>query len=73
YLARTKTLTNGGYKIALQDAPFVWTFKANNSTGRVRVSTKVIFSSYALRYYTAKTGWIASSRGEDIQIFEIKS
>ena len=73
YLARTKSLTNGGYKIALQNAPFVWTVKANNSTGRLRVSTKVVSSNYALRYYTAKTGWIVASRGDDIQIYQINS
>ena len=73
YLARTKYLTNGGYKIALQDTPFVWTVKANDSTGRLRVSTKVVSRSYALRYYTEKTGWIVASRGDDIQIYEIKS
>ena len=73
YLARTKSLTNGGYKIALQNAPFVWTVKANNSTGRLRVSTKVVSSNYALRYYTARTGWIVASRGDDIQIYQINS
>lgn len=73
YLARTKTLTNGGYKITLQDAPFVWKVTANDATGRMRVSTKVVFSNYALRYYTARTGWIVASRGEDILIYQVNS
>ena len=73
YLARTKRLTNGGYKIALQDAPFAWTVTANDATGRMRVATKVVSSNYALRYYTARTGWIVSSRGVDILIYQINS
>lgn len=71
YLARTKSMTNGGYKIALQDSPFVWTIKMNASTGSARVSTKVVSNNYSLRYYTAKTGWIVTNKGADIKIYEI--
>ena len=71
YLARTKSLTNGGYKITLQDSPFVWTIKMNTSTNSARVSTKVVSNSYALRYYTASTGWIVTNKGVDIKIYEI--
>ncbi|MDI9241821.1 endonuclease/exonuclease/phosphatase family protein [Fusibacillus kribbianus] len=71
YLARTKNLTNGGYKIALQDDPFVWTVTASDSNGRLRVTTKVISRTYTLRYYTTKTGWIVAGRGDDIQIYQV--
>ena len=70
YLARTKSVTNGGYKITMQDTPFVWTVKAKDSDS-FRISAKVVSKDYALRYYTQKTGWIVSNKQANIRLYEI--
>lgn len=71
YLARTKSLTNGGYKIALQDTPFIWNVQMKTATSSARISTKVVSNSYCLRYYTRSTGWIVTSKGADVKIYEV--
>ena len=30
-----------------------------------------LFQNYALRYYNSKTGWIATSKGMDIQLYNL--
>lgn len=70
YLARTKSVTNGGYKITMQDTPFVWTVKARDSDS-FRISAKVVSKDYALRYYTQKTGWIVSNKQANVRLYEI--
>lgn len=72
YLARTKTFVGYGYQIMLQDAPFEWAVKYNESTGGFRVSTKVVMKDYALRYYNSKTGWIVTSKGMDIHLYSLQ-
>ncbi|HJD04759.1 MAG TPA: hypothetical protein H9921_09040 [Candidatus Mediterraneibacter caccogallinarum] len=71
YLARTNGFNGYGYKVALQDKPFVWTVSYNASTEGFRVNAKVLFQNYALRYYNSKTGWIATSKGMDIQLYNL--
>ncbi len=71
YLARTNSFVGYGYKVALQDNPFVWTMKYKSATDGFRVSTKVLFKDYALRYYNSKTGWIATTKGMDIQLYNL--
>ena len=71
YLARTNMHNGYGYKVALQDKPFVWTVKYNETTGGFRVSAKVLFKNYALRYYNSRTGWIAMTSGMDIQLYNL--
>lgn len=71
YLARTKLLTNGGYKITLQDTPFVWTVQMKPETSSARISTKVVLNSFCLRYYTRSTGWIVTNKGADVKLYEI--
>lgn len=71
YLARTNMHNGYGYKVALQDKPFVWTVKYNETTGGFRVSAKVLFKNYALRYYNSRTGWIAMASGMDIQLYNL--
>ena len=71
YLARTNMHNGYGYKVALQDKPFVWTVKYNETTGGFRVSAKVLFKNYALRYYNSRTGWIAMGSGMDIQLYKL--
>ena len=72
YLARTKTFVGYGYKVALQDEPFTWSAKYNSATEGFRFTTKVVFKDYALRYYNSKTGWITTSKGMDIQLYELQ-
>ena len=72
YLARTKTFVGYGYKVALQDDPFTWSVKYNSGTEGFRFTTKIVFKDYTLRYYNSKTGWIATSKGMDIQLYELQ-
>ena len=72
YLARTKSLTNGGYKLTLQDSEFVWNIQ-DKDEDMVWISTKVVSSNYSLRPYTLKTGWIAAKKVSYVQLYEIES
>ena len=72
YLARTKSFVGYGYKLALQDDPFTWSAEYNSQTEGFRFTTKVVSKDYALRYYNSKTGWIATSKGMDIQLYELE-
>lgn len=71
YLARVKTFVGYGYKIGLQDSAFVWTVKPNSSTQSFRVTTKIVGTDYALRYYNEKYDWIVSTRRADIKLYEV--
>ena len=71
YLARTNSFVGYGYKVALQDSPFVWNMQYKSATDGFRVSTKILFKNYALRYYNSKTGWIVTTKGMDIQLYNL--
>lgn len=71
YLARTNSFVGYGYKVALQDSPFVWSMQYKSATDGFRVSTKILFKNYALRYYNSKTGWIVTTKGMDIQLYNL--
>lgn len=71
YLARTNSFVGYGYKVALQDSPFVWNMQYKSATDGFRVSTKILFKNYALRYYNSKTGWIVTTKGMDIQLYSL--
>lgn len=71
YLARTNSFAGYGYKVTLQDSPFVWNMQYKSATDGFRVSTKILFKNYALRYYNSKTGWIVTTKGMDIQLYNL--
>ena len=71
YLARTNSFVGYGYKVALQDSPFVWNMQYKSATDGFRVSTKILFKNYALRYYNSKTGWIVTTKGMDIRLYNL--
>ena len=71
YLARTNSFVGYGYKVTLQDSPFVWNMQYKSATDGFRVSTKILFKNYALRYYNSKTGWIVTTKGMDIQLYNL--
>ena len=71
YLARTNSFVGYGYKVALQDSPFVWSMQYKSATDGFRVSTKILFKNYALRYYNSKTGWIVTTKGMDIRFYNL--
>ena len=71
YLARTNSFVGYGYKVALQDSPFVWNMQYKSATDGFRVSTKILFNNYALRYYKSKTGWIVTTKGMDIRCYNL--
>ena len=71
YLARTNSFVGYGYKVALQDSPFVWNMQYKSATDGFRVSTKILFKNYALRYYNSKTGWIVTTKGMDIRFYNL--
>ena len=58
--------------MALQDDPFTWSVKYNSGTEGFRFTTKVVVKDYTLRYYNSKTGWIATSKGMDIQLYKLQ-
>lgn len=71
YLAHTNSFVGYGYKVALQDSPFVWNMQYKSATDGFRVSTKILFKNYALRYYNSKTGWIVTTKGMDIRLYNL--
>lgn len=71
YLARTNMYNGYGYKVTLQEKPFVWTVKYNETTGGFRVIAKVLFKDYSLRYYNSRLGWIATTSGMDIELYNL--
>lgn len=56
YLARTKSFVGYGYKIALQNDPFVWNMSVDTTKGSIRFYTQIVKSNYYLRYYNARMG-----------------
>lgn len=63
YLYRTSKLTNGGYKIDLTEdlnSATFWKVQWISSKNRFKITTKVVRDNYCLRYYNAKSGWIAA-------------
>lgn len=71
YLARSKTLTNSGYTLVMQDSPFTWTTKIDAASKTVNFYTKIISRNYYLRYYTDKTGFIVSTQAAGVRLYEV--
>lgn len=60
-------LVNSGYDIGLTDdleSATFWDAQRISSTNKFRISHKKYQTTYYLRYFNAKHGWIASSRAD---------
>lgn len=71
YLVCTYTSNGYGYKVDLEDDPFVWTVRYQSSSNGFRVLTKRHFKNYALRYYNSRAGWVATTKAMDIHFYEL--
>ena len=71
YLERAKQVTNGGYKLSLNDEEFYWNYEWNQENQYFKISTKVVSSNYVLRYYTSSAGWIVSNKQAGCSFFNI--
>ena len=72
YLAPGSELTYGGYRLTLQDDPYVWSMKADSSRGSVRFYTNISRYNYYLRYFSAKQGWLASTWAAGVKLYEVR-
>lgn len=70
YLGRTNVFTGYGYRVGLQDDPFVWSMKQANDGLRFYTRTRSGLTYY-LRYYSSRQGWIAASKAAGIRVYEI--
>lgn len=70
YLGRTNVFTGYGYRVGLQDEPFVWSMKQANDGLRFYTRTRSGLTYY-LRYYSSRQGWIAASKAAGIRVYEI--
>ena len=70
YLARTKTLTNSGYKLTVQDTAFTWKH-TTTSTKTHRFTTSIVGKNYYLRYYSKSTGFIVSTQSAGVKLYEV--
>ena len=72
YLAPGSELTYGGYRLTLQDDPYVWSMKVDSSRGSVRFYTNISRYNYYLRYFSAKQGWLASTWAAGVKLYEVR-
>lgn len=70
YLGRSNIFTGYGYKVSLQDAPFVWSLEQANDGLRFYTKTRS-GSTFYLRYYSSRQGWIAALKGAGICAYKI--
>ena len=73
YLYRTKTFTGYGYRVALRDTAFVWKMKVDTSNNSVRFYDQASYgSTFYLRYYNARQGWIATTRAAGVKVYAVE-
>lgn len=72
YLCRGRIFTGSGYRLALQSQPFVWNMRFNDTTNSMWFSTRASYgSTFYLRYYNARQGWIATTRGAGLKLYKV--
>lgn len=73
YLAKSKKYTGYGYKVELQNEKFVWSVSTDNNLGSLRFYTKAGYgSTYYLRYYNERQGWIATTRAAGLKLYQVE-
>lgn len=73
YLAKSKKYTGYGYKVELQNEKFVWSVSTDTNLGSLRFYTKARYgSTYYLRYYNERQGWIATTRAAGLKLYQVE-
>lgn len=72
YLARLSKFVGYGFSVGMQKDPFVWTTTVDTKLNSIRFKSQIRFgSTYYLRYYNARLGWIASLTSGGIKAYPI--